>query len=160
MTLADQVLKAWVRHAMPIGGSLDGLPWPGVFELKLTYNEGVAFGAFQGFGRFLAPVAVAIFLGSSWYAFKHPRESVLIHVATGLLAAGAIGNLWDRVFEGRVTDMLWFRPINFPVFNIADACITVATILLIVTWWSDALKAKQPPQPAPVEVRIPQTDPE
>ena len=50
-------------------------------------------------------------------------------VAMGLLASGALGNLYDRLFDRRgVTDMFWFRAINFPVFNVADACITVATI--------------------------------
>jgi signal peptidase II len=48
------------------------------------------------------------------------------------LAAGAIGNLIDRLWMQKVTDMFWFRPINFPVFNIADSCITVAAIILVV----------------------------
>jgi signal peptidase II len=129
---------------MPESGSLHGLPWPGIFEFKLTFNEGVAFGLFQGAGKFLAPVAIAIALGAGWYAVKHPQESVMSQVAMGLLASGALGNLYDRMFLGRVTDMFWIRIIDFPVFNIADACITFATILLILIWWQDAMHSKSP----------------
>jgi signal peptidase II len=136
--ILDQVVKAWARGAMPEGGSLAGLPWPGVFEFKLVYNEGVAFGLFSGAGRYLSPIAVAIAAGAAWYSLKHPSDSKWSHLAMGLLASGAIGNLYDRLFLGRVTDMFWFRLIDFPVFNIADACITVATAILIVTWWREA----------------------
>lgn len=163
MVLIDQLVKAWVRGAMPEHGSLSGLPWPGVFELKLTYNKGVAFGLFQGAGRFLAPIAVAIAAGAAWYSMRHPRESVMIHTAMGLLAAGAIGNLYDRLTdrEGRVTDMFWFRPIDFPVFNVADACITVATFMLILFWWKDAAKESRPVLAASPEgeILLPGTEP-
>jgi signal peptidase II len=47
-----------------------------------------------------------------------------------LLCAGAIGNLIDRLALGRVTDMFWLRFIDFPVFNVADVCITIAGVLL------------------------------
>lgn len=142
MIVADQLVKAWIRHAFAVHGSIGGLPWPGVFELTLTYNEGIAFGLFQGAGVFLAPIAVAIAAGATWYSFSHPKESPWGHFAMGLLAAGAIGNLIDRIAFHRVTDMFWFRLIDFPVFNVADSCITVAAILLILVWWRDAAQKK------------------
>lgn len=147
----DQLVKGWVRDAIPVHGSLGGKPWPGVFELTLTYNEGIAFGLFQKMAIFMTPVAILIAGGATWYAARHPKESVLSHVAMGLLASGALGNLYDRLVHHRVTDMFWFRAIDFPVFNVADACITVATILLIVTWWRDAVKER----PAPVKAETP-----
>jgi signal peptidase II len=49
-----------------------------------------------------------------------------------MIGAGAIGNLIDRLAFGQVTDMFWFRAIDFPVFNVADACITVGVILLFI----------------------------
>ncbi|CAN5378496.1 signal peptidase II [soil metagenome] len=138
----DQLVKIWTRDAMPIGGSVHGLPWPGVFELTLTYNKGIAFGMMQGSGVFMTPVAVAIAVGAGWYSYTHLQENDWAHTAMGLLAAGAIGNLYDRLIHGRVTDMFWFRLIDFPVFNIADACITVATVLLMAVWWKDATRQK------------------
>jgi signal peptidase II len=142
-TLAlDQVVKAWARGAMNEGGSLRGLPWPGVFEFKLTYNEGVAFGFFQGAGRLLSPVAIAIAVGAAWYSMKHSKEGALTHIAMALLASGALGNLYDRLVFHKVTDMFYARFIDFPVFNIADSCITVATVMLIGIWWREAVKPK------------------
>jgi signal peptidase II len=140
--ILDQMVKAWARGAMPEGGSYRGLPWPGVFEFKLTYNEGVAFGFLQGAGTLLSPVAIGIAIGSCWYAYKHSKEGATTQIAMGLLASGALGNLYDRLVNHRVTDMFYARFIDFPVFNIADSCITVATILLIIIWWKDALKTK------------------
>jgi len=140
MLAVDQMVKVWVRGAIPVHGSIRGLPIPGVFEITLQYNEGIAFGFFAGKGILLSPVAVVIACGASWYSFKHPKESMLTHVAMGLLASGAVGNLYDRIVNGRVTDMFYFRSINFPVFNVADSCITIATILLILMWFAEAAK--------------------
>ena len=46
--------------------------------------------------------------------------------------AGALGNLIDRIFRGYVVDMIYFVPINFPVFNVADCYITVSTVILLI----------------------------
>ena len=46
--------------------------------------------------------------------------------------AGALGNLIDRIFRGYVVDMIYFVPINFPVFNVADCYVTVSVVLLII----------------------------
>lgn len=157
MLILDQAVKLWVMQAIPRGGSIHGLPFPGIFELTLQYNEGIAFGFLQGKGKLLSPIAIAIAAGTAWYSFKHPKESLLTHVAMALLAAGALGNLIDRIFRDRVTDMFWFRKINFPVFNVADSCITVATIFLILTWFSASEQSKKT-QPAIVETPTPGTE--
>ncbi len=142
--VVDQFVKAWARHTLGNGQAL-ALPWPGVFEMELTYNQGIAFGYLQGKGLMLAPIAIVISAGSVWYVKRHPEESRWNHLAFGLLAAGALGNLFDRVVFQRVTDMFWFRLIHFPVFNVADSCITVATIMLIFGWWVEGTHRK--PQP-------------
>lgn len=137
MLALDQAIKIWTRNAFHEGQSL-AVPWPGVFELRLTYNEGVAFGMLQGLGVMTAPIAVAIALGCAIYSHRgHERRT--IHVALGLLAAGSLGNLVDRLWLGRVTDMFWFRAIHFPVFNFADSCITVAAVLLVLRWGREAV---------------------
>ena len=141
----DQWVKAWVRGSMNIHGSYGGKPWPGVFELTLTYNQGIAFGMFDGRGKFLAPIAIIIAVGATWYSLKHREESWPSHLAMGLITAGAIGNLIDRLWRGEVTDMFWFRAINFPVFNVADSCITVAVCLLILIWWREAIDDRRRP---------------
>ena len=87
---------------------------------------------FQGAGLVLAPVAVAIACVAAWYSWKHPSNKPLVHLTAALLASGALGNLADRLMYGKVTDMFWIRAINFPVFNVADVCITIAGALLVL----------------------------
>lgn len=140
----DQLVKLWARHA---GEGIPGrtlLPlWPGVFELKLVFNEGVAFGMFQGSALYMAPIAVLIAIGAGWYVYRHPKEGTLIHIALAVLSAGAVGNLIDRVWRGRVTDMFWIRLIDFPVFNVADIWITSAAALLMLGWLRDGSKKSE-----------------
>lgn len=144
LILIDQLVKAWARGAADHveGRSIFPL-WPGVFELKLVYNHGVAFGLFQGAGIVFAPVALLIALAATWYSLKRPNEPTVHHVTAGLLTAGALGNLIDRLTMGKVTDMFWIRLIDFPVFNVADVCITVAGALLVLGGIRDASSAKQ-----------------
>ncbi len=149
LLLLDQAVKLWVMNAIPRGGSIHGLPFPGVFEMTLQYNKGIAFGFLQGKGKLLSPIAIAIAGITCWYSFKHPKEALHTHIALALLASGALGNLIDRIFREQVTDMFWFRLINFPVFNVADSCITVATILLIYTWFTASDPAKKAHVPIP-----------
>ena len=113
--ILDQAIKAWARHAFADNlAALHSGPFPGFFEFTLTYNEGIAFGMFQGHGVFLAPVAVLMSGGAMWYSHRHPRDPILAHVAMGLLAAGALGNLYDRVMYGKVTDMFYFPGHQLP----------------------------------------------
>jgi len=133
----DQIVKLWVRSALVEHQSLNG-PWPGVFEITLSYNKGVAFGMLQGFGVYMAPIAIVIAIVTGVYSYRNPKESMWVHVAVSLIASGAIGNLYDRLVLGRVTDMFYFRLIDFPVFNVADSCITVGTAILLIRSLRDA----------------------
>lgn len=159
MLVVDQLVKAWARHTFGNNlNALGGAPFPGVFEFTLTFNEGIAFGLFQGRGILLTPVAIFMAGGAMFYCLRHPREHVITHIAMGLLASGALGNLYDRLFLKHVTDMFYFRLINFPVFNVADACITVSAVLLIGTWVFDAMK-QRPATEVPA-AQIPPIDPQ
>ena len=140
--ILDQAVKAWVRghlgeHESP------GFPWPGIFEITLNYNTGVAFGKLAGRGILMTPIALGISGMAIYHAMKNPRDTRWTITLAALMASGALGNLYDRLFHHRVTDMFWFRPINFPVFNVADCCITVATIMLLISWLRDAAKPEK-----------------
>ena len=127
----DQLVKYWTVKNVVLGQSL-GIPFPGIFEIKLAYNYGIAFGLMEGKGVYFAPVAVVIAGYATYWCIKNSEETTFTYVTVGMLVAGAVGNLIDRVVAGKVTDMFWFRLINFPVFNIADACITISAVLLFV----------------------------
>ena len=63
-------------------------------------------------------------------AFGGHRHPILLCLS--LILAGAIGNFIDRLLQGYVVDMFEFLPVNFPVFNIADMCLTIGVIMLII----------------------------
>ena len=142
--IGDQVVKMLMRANFAIGETKTLIP--GVLDLNLQFNKGIAFGQLQGFGVYLAPIAIVIAVGSAMYTYRNPKESSWSHAAMGLLASGALGNMIDRLFLGRVTDMFEFRFVNFPVFNVADACITIAAGILIVKWGFEGLHAKKEPE--------------
>jgi signal peptidase II len=146
MLIIDQWVKHWTRtHIFTQSGSYHGLPFPGVFEFTLTYNQGVAFGKLQGYGLLMAPIALIIAGCAGYYSWKNPKESRWNHTTAGLLAAGALGNLIDRIIDGKVTDMFEIRVFNFPVFNVADVCISVAACMMILTWLRESWASRETP---------------
>jgi signal peptidase II len=106
-------------------------------------NEGIAFGMLQGFGALLAPVAVIIAFATWLYSYRNPKESSWTHLAMGLLSGGAIGNLIDRLALGKVTDMFSIRVFEFPVFNVADSCISIAGAILVLRWTFEIAHTKR-----------------
>lgn len=102
---------------------------PGVFHLTLIYNTGVAFGMLKGYAL---PVLVAtplILAGLFWMSMDKRRSpDRRAGVCLGLILGGALGNGLDRVRWGAVIDFLDFRV--WPVFNLADSCITLGALLM------------------------------
>ena len=130
VVVLDQVTKAWLRHALPLG---DSTPlWPGVFHITHTRNYGAAFSLLQGRTALLALAALAV-IGFIILAQRRmgARLPVSLALALALPLGGAVGNLIDRMRLGYVTDGFDFTLINFPVFNVADSAITVGIALLL-----------------------------
>ncbi|MFN7172371.1 MAG: signal peptidase II [Fimbriimonadaceae bacterium] len=146
LLVIDQLVKLWARSAFVVGEK-PGYPWPGVFELTLTYNQGIAFGMFQGAALLVTPIAILIAGAATYWVWTRPDESKLSVVAWAMIASGAIGNLIDRIWLGKVTDMFWFRLIDFPVFNVADSAISVGAVLLICSYLFESGR-KSEPKPA------------
>lgn len=102
---------------------------PHVLSVSGTQNTGMAFGLLSGKALPLALVAALVLCGIFWYMKTHSL-SRLETLGFGLLAGGALGNLFDRLVYGHVIDMLEPLFIDFFIFNIADAGITVGAVLL------------------------------
>ena len=130
----DQWTKSLVRGNMQIGE--DWLPanisWLLPYaRIRYWFNTGAAFGLFQG-GSTIFTILAFIVGGFILYYFPQvPRKDKWLRIALILQFSGAIGNLVDRLrFNGKVTDFISVG--NFAIFNLADSCITVGTILLIL----------------------------
>lgn len=152
---ADLWLKNWAfpdgvpsdKNLMPLAGLHPGMDLktglsqppipliPQVLGFTTTINQGAVFGIAQG--------KVSLFLGFSvialavilWvFATSGARQRV-VHLALGLITAGALGNLYDRAMFHGVRDMLRFYVDWYPyIFNLADVLLCIGVPLLIVRW--------------------------
>ena len=133
MLAADQASK-W--FALEFLSRVPTVPMiPGVFHLTLVRNSGVAFGLFKGHGLWITVGTLAILAGLFRTTLR-PDRGKWVPVCLALILGGAAGNLIDRMRFGGVIDFLDFRV--WPVFNLADSCITVGALLLAVSFWRKA----------------------
>lgn len=120
------VLKLKPIHDFPIIN--------GIFHLTYVENRGAAFGILQGKRLFFILITTVIMIFIAIYYRRLPKESKYhwMRLALILLEAGAIGNLMDRVRLNYVVDFLYFKLIDFPVFNFADICVVVGTAIICI----------------------------
>jgi signal peptidase II len=140
----DQAAKAWTVAALPLGGPGEPVI-PGALYLTYIRNEGAAFGMLRRLDVPLGPVTLdgTFLLGvlsaavSLWlivHLARHGRDhGPWMRAALVMVLAGAVGNMIDRFRLGYVIDFLhvnigWF---DFPVFNVADALVSVGAVLLL-----------------------------
>lgn len=116
---AKLLADAFLTDRIPVIGSFAGL--------TLTHNPGIAFGVRLPGGYQEAIIIIALVLVCI-VAVKSPKNP-LNGWGYGLIVGGAIGNVMDRMLDGVVTD--FFQVGTFPVFNVADSCITIGVALLL-----------------------------
>lgn len=102
---------------------------PGILKMTLLLNDGAAFGLFKGAASFFIFISVVIILAITAYLIRTRPADKIISSGLGLILGGALGNLADRLVLGRVIDFIDFG--IWPVFNIADSCITIGTGMVI-----------------------------
>lgn len=107
---------------------------PNVLYLHYLENRGAAFGIFQNQKVFLVLLTSLILAGVCYVLWKLPAEKhfLPLKILCFLITAGGIGNLTDRLRLNYVVDFIYFSPIDFPVFNVADIYVTVSMILLFI----------------------------
>lgn len=133
IVVVDQLTKAWAVDALA-DGPID-VVW--TLRFNLTYNTGMSFGTGQGWGPVIGVVAmvvvVVLLLGIQ------RGSSRVASLAVGAIVGGAVGNLIDRLFRhpgwlrGGVVDFVDLQ--WFPIFNVADAGITVGGAVLLISAW-------------------------
>lgn len=132
LIVLDQVTKGWAVTNLKDQANIVLIP--GAFELSYLENRGAAFGLMQNqTWLFIIGVVFVLILASYCY-LRLPRDKryrPLRWLCIGM-AAGAIGNVIDRLTNGFVVDFFYFSLIDFPVFNFADIYLTVSAFLLIL----------------------------
>ena len=103
-----------------------------ILNVNLIHNTGAGFGILQGQTIWLGLISLIVAFIVIYYYKKIPKEKVP-QFLFALFLGGVIGNLIDRLFRRVVIDFIDFS--FWPAFNIADACITVSVIGLVVYFW-------------------------
>lgn len=105
----------------------------GVLELNYLENKGAAFGMLQNQKAFFIFVAFVILgvIGYVLYKMPDDKKYRVLHLLLSLIAAGAIGNMIDRIRLDYVVDFIYFVLINFPIFNVADMYVSLSTVALV-----------------------------
>ena len=161
--IADQLSKLYVKgitlpfENLKIGGMQLGESISVIgdfFRITFTENPGMAFGYNPGsdFKLWITIFSVVASIGLLIYLYSSRKKSLSLRIAIALILAGAIGNVFDRVFYGvlyhyaplfygKVVDFFDFDFFNFtlfgrsyerwPIFNIADASVTVGVLILL-----------------------------
>ncbi len=104
-----------------------------VFELYYLENRGAAFGMLQNKRIFLLLLTIIFLLLMCYIFYKMPSEKkyIPLRILGVMVLAGAIGNMIDRLRLQYVVDFLYFKLIDFPIFNVADCYVTVAAFSLL-----------------------------
>lgn len=128
----DQYTK-YLATAMLKGNA----PWvliDGVLELQYLENRGSAFGMLQNQKFFILFVGIIFLMVILFFLFRLPgkRKFVKVHLLLSVVIAGGVGNMIDRFRFDYVVDFISFVLINYPIFNVADIYIVVATIGLFI----------------------------
>ena len=105
-----------------------------ILEFFYVENDGAAFGILKGQQYFFYLVTLFVLIGILIYIYKIPFEKkyIPIWIAISMLFSGSVGNFIDRITKHFVVDFIYFKPIDFPVFNVADILITISCILFII----------------------------
>ena len=109
---------------------------PNVLYLHYLENRGAAFGLFQNQFIFFGIITVVILCAVLYVLWRMPvkRKYLLLRIICFVISAGAIGNFIDRVRLNYVVDFIYFSPINFPVFNVADIYVVVSMALFLISF--------------------------
>ncbi len=129
----DQLTKFWVVQTFELTVPPETLPlWPGVFHFTYVTNSGAAFSLFSDNGEWLRWLSLLASLGLIALGTLAALPNRWEQAGYGFILSGAVGNGIDRFLSGEVVDFLDFRLIQFPIFNVADVCINIGIVCLII----------------------------
>jgi len=134
VVLLDQWTKWLIVKNMEYGERIALLdPWFGILSHR---NRGAAWGMLEGQMWLFSIVTVAVICAIVYFYHKEAKGKPIFQVGLMLLLGGAIGNFIDRLFRGEVVDFVdVLIPIikyDFPIFNVADAALTIGVVILMI----------------------------
>lgn len=127
----DQITK--YLAVLNLKGQEDFILIKNILELHYLENKGAAFGMLQNQKMFFVIITMIIIAFIIYVIFKLPNKGYkLFEITLMFILSGAIGNFIDRIRFDYVVDFIYFKLIDFPIFNVADIYVSVFTFVLIV----------------------------
>lgn len=131
LVAADQITKLLVMKHFTRGQSIHVIK--GLLDFTYVQNRGAAFGMFANHRWIFMLLTCLIMVGIAWLWVKGYITHITGKISAVLIMAGGIGNMIDRVRLGYVVDFIDISPLfRFAVFNVADCCVTIGAVLLMV----------------------------
>lgn len=141
LVILDQWTKTLVRTNLSFSETWMPLDWLAPYVRVVNWhNTGAAFGIFQGNNGIFMALAFVIIGLILFYFPTIPESDIYFRLALSLQMAGAAGNLIDRLMRGFVTDFISVG--KFPVFNVADSCITMGVVVLLLGMWIEERRSR------------------
>jgi len=138
IAILDQISKYLISRYLYVNESVEVVRK--FFHLTLVHNTGAAFGILRDQTALFILISVLAVVSILFYLRKRKNLSLAKSTGFGLILAGSLSNLIDRLRFGYVIDFLDFR--IWPVFNIADSAITIGAFLLIISFFKKTLNSK------------------
>ena len=126
----DLISKQVVENNIELGSKK--MIIKGFISFFTVHNFGAAWSIFSGKQIFLIIFTIIFLLLMIFYYIKEKSKSYIFNISYGFILAGTFGNLIDRIFLGYVRDFINLEFMEFPVFNIADICLTVGVGLFML----------------------------
>lgn len=124
----DRVTKVLIEHRLEVGERIELVGE--ALQLLYVQNRGIAFGLFSGAGSLVVVGTLVVGVLLFTFMLRVEPEDLVTVIGGSLITGGALGNLWDRVSYGYVVDFI--HTPRFPTFNVADICITVGVVLVLI----------------------------
>lgn len=131
IAILDQFTKHLIRSHMTIGDMITVIP--GFFSITYIRNTGAAWGMMSGLNSLLIGLSIIMLAILIIFRSSFITDTLIHKIAAGLMIAGIVGNLIDRMRLGYVVDFLHFYigKYQFPSFNVADSAICIGVALYI-----------------------------
>ena len=138
--LLDQISKWLVKSNLALYQKIDIIP--GFFQIRHINNRGAVWGLFSNIPHTIVPkiitaMSALALLFILYYFLKEDRSCRMELISFSLIMGGALGNIIDRLIQGFVVDFLEFYigKHYWPTFNVADSCISVGVVILVLALW-------------------------
>ena len=125
----DRLTKTIVAVTVPYGTEISVIDR--LVSITNVHNSGAAFGVLPAGAAFFLLASIVVAIGLAVYVFRNPGTE-WTYAFLGLIMGGTVGNGYERLVNGTVTDFINFH--FWPVFNVADSAVSIGVVLMIATY--------------------------